>query len=212
LATSSAKPRPAATGHEGKAVALHEVAADHHQQPARGDGEFAEAAALQLERRRRVGPAHHQAGKPDQDQFRAAHRGEPEPGRDHGGEQRIAEDAGGAQREHAVLDEAAAAGEGELPLGVGAVAARDRVVVVVDHVGAGMGDQGEEQRRGGQRGAEGNARIRGGGQAEQAADEGDGKEGRPRRGEVTQEGIGQRVECGFQRFAHLSCPWLNRLI
>ena len=41
-------------------AALHVVGTDHHQQPARGDDEFAAAAADQLERRCRIGPAQHQ--------------------------------------------------------------------------------------------------------------------------------------------------------
>ncbi|MDV7401096.1 hypothetical protein RZS08_57290, partial [Arthrospira platensis SPKY1] len=97
-----------------------------------------------LERWRGIGPAQRQPGQPDHQQAGSGLPGEPHAARHHCREQAVAEQCRLAQRMHAVLDEAAAAGEGEQPAAVGVIGAAQGVVIIIDDVAAGVGKEREQ--------------------------------------------------------------------
>ncbi len=169
-------------------MALHEVAADDDQQPGGRDAEFAQSATLQFDGRCGIGPTDQEAGESDGDQSRCADGGEPQTGRNDDSQQRVAEAARFALRQNPILDDPAAPGEGEHALFVGVVAAADRVVVIVDDIGAGMGEQGEQQGHGGFERIESNAGMGRHGETKQTTDKGHGQEGRTRCREVAHQG------------------------
>ena len=123
---------------------------------------------------------------------------QPQPGGNHGGQQAVAEPAGFAQAQHAVLNKSAAAGERKQPLLVGRVRAVERVVIVVDHVRSGVGDQREQHRQ--QRFEQVNfqpARA-GATQANQRARQRDAEKRGPRRGKVFGKWAGKTGQAGFE--------------
>lgn len=99
--------------------------------------------------------------------------------------------------EHAVLDEAAAPGEGEDPLDIGRVGAAAGVEVIVEHVDAGVGEQREEHRQRGAGGIDGQPAAVGHREADQA-----GAQGHPQEGRAGGEQAGQKRPGaqGGQRF------------
>ena len=190
-----------------EAAALHVVAAHHHQQPARGDGQFAQAAAHQAQRRCRIRPAREQATGANGEQAGPGVPAQPQPGRNHQREQAVAEAGGLAQREHAVLDEAAAAGKGEQTLGVERIGAAQAVVIVVDDVHAGMGEQGEQHGHQGRHCIQREAGAVSRGQAEHAGHQRHRQEGGSGGGKVAHEDAGVARGAGLkgQWGAHRRC-------
>ena len=178
-------------------AALHIVAADDHRQPAGHDRRLADPATHQRQRRGRISPAGEEPEQPDRDQPGAALPAQPQPGRDHQPQHRIAEQRGLAQAQHAVLDEAAAAGEGVQPLGVGRVGAADPVVIIVDHIHAGMREQREDQGQCRVERIEPHAAALRAGQSDQHRDRGHAEKGRAGRREIGRQPAARAIQAGF---------------
>jgi hypothetical protein len=170
-------------GRRVDAARLDEGGARDHQPPGEPDRGLAEPARHQRERRRRIGPAEREPGEADADQARAAAPGEPQPERHDRSEQRRRERRHRTLVEHAVLDEAAAAGERGDAIDVDRVATEPRVVHVVEHVGARVRRErtGERRRRLGQ--ARCGTPVDRGDRADEHGHRGHGEEARAGRGE-----------------------------